>query len=87
MLPFAPSRLCTLMPLNTHLFVRSMHRVVNTGTWPGRGLDRHKVRVGGRQVEIAKADVAVIAAHEIDRVAGLNWRVADLVCNVDAACH
>ena len=29
------NKLCTLMPLNTHLLVERMYRVENTGVWPG----------------------------------------------------
>ena len=48
-----------------------------------RGLNRHKVRIGGRQVVIANADIAVIAAHQHERVAGLDGRVAELVGDGD----
>ena len=51
-----------------------------------RGLNRHKVRIGGRLVEITNAYVAVIAAHQHERVAGLDRRVAELVAR-PAAQH
>src|SRR5580704_11124534 len=35
LLLFVPKRLCTLMPLKTHLLVERMNRVENTGAWPG----------------------------------------------------
>ena len=34
---FVPDKLCTLMPLNTHLFVEVRARTENTGTTPGMG--------------------------------------------------
>ena len=83
-LPFVPSRLCTLMPLNTHLFVRSDIQGREHGTWPGAAWTVTKSELVVGQVEITNADVAVIAAHQHERVAGLDWRVAELVRNVDA---
>jgi hypothetical protein len=36
------------------------------------------------EVEIAKDNVAVVAAHQHKRIAGLDWRVAELVRDGDA---
>ena len=84
LLLFVPNRLCTLMPLNTHLLVERMYRVENTGVCPGAASTVTKSELGTWRVKYPNDDVAVIAAHQLDRVAGLDGRVADLVRNDDA---
>ena len=64
LLLFVPDRLCTLMPLNTHLLVERMYRVENTGVCPG-AVDYHVSSVDDLAFVIADADVAVIAVISI----------------------
>src|ERR1700722_11560022 len=46
LLLFVAQRLCTLMPLNTHLLVERMYRVENTGVCPGAALTVTKSELG-----------------------------------------
>jgi hypothetical protein len=52
------------MALNTHL-VRAIEQESREHRGLARrGLNRHKVRIGGRLIKITNAYVAVIAAHQ-----------------------
>ncbi len=46
LLLFVPNRLCTLMPLNTHLLVERMYRVENNGVCPGAASTVTKLELG-----------------------------------------
>src|SRR4029077_6960105 len=51
---------------------------------PGRGFDCNETWIDDLLQVVADGDVAVIAAHQLDRVARLDGRVSELVRNINA---